>query len=759
MRVTRAHAVALAFIGVATGAVGFVPLFGGPGYEHALATGLLAPSAVCIAQAIESARDDDGSPLASVGRGALLGLAAAAASLLTAVLHGLRVGVCEWTGALVHFALTALLGCVLAGSLGGALGEIVRASGARRARLACALGGLALTLGSAAVSVQRFWASPMIYAYDPFVGYFSGTLYDTVIEPGESLLTYRLGTLFTLSALALFASVSGRAPRGLRVDLATSAARARVALALACGVASLSLVASGARLGHWSTPASIAASLGAEKRGARCDVIYPATTRELEANLLVKDCDEELAAVEAALGARGPERVVAYFFRDADEKRRLMGAAHTYIAKPWRGEVYLQMDSYPHPVLGHELAHVVAGSFGRGPFKVAGEVGGLLPNPGLIEGIAVAASPDQDALTDLEWCRAMAELGLLPPVHRLFSLGFLGDASAKSYTVAGAFITWLMEVHGKEPVRRWYGGARPEDALGASLSTLGERFAAHVATVPLHPAALAVAKARFGRPGIFGRRCPHVVDALRQRADGCSDAQRYDEALRLYSDAVALDPTDFASRHRHAAVDLRHRDRAAGRAALLALAADEGAPQPYRDRADESLADADLLAGDAPAALARYEAVIARTVNEDAARTLEVKAAAARDPAARPAVLALLLGDGDLGPDIFIAGIELGAWGEATPSPLAAYLVGRNLIQRGRYEKGSATLERSLALGRVTSRVTREIVRLLAVSACARGDATALARAEGELRSRARDFEGAGGRRDAVVRLVSRCAR
>jgi len=65
--------------------------------------------------------------------------------------------------------------------------------------------------------------------------------------------------------------------------------------------------------------------------------------------------------------------VRAFFFRDAAEKKRLMGAGDTYIAKPWRKEVYLQMGAYPHPVLGHELAHVVAGSFGRGPFRIAGK--------------------------------------------------------------------------------------------------------------------------------------------------------------------------------------------------------------------------------------------------------------------------------------------------------------------------------------------------------------------------------------------------
>src|SRR6185503_15109380 len=60
-------------------------------------------------------------------------------------------------------------------------------------------------LGSMLFSVGRFYASPMVFAYDPFAGYFSGTIYDTVID-FSGLLTYRAGsaaTLFTGFVVAL----------------------------------------------------------------------------------------------------------------------------------------------------------------------------------------------------------------------------------------------------------------------------------------------------------------------------------------------------------------------------------------------------------------------------------------------------------------------------------------------------------------------------------------------------------------------------
>jgi hypothetical protein len=276
------------FVLVALGAVGFLPLFGGPGYEQSLATGLLVPSAAAIALALDTARSER-TPLASVARGVALGLALAAIALLTALLHAARVGICELWGALLYFALTSAIGCVMGGVWGAVVGETVAAmvrrgriaSPRRRAVIAVVL-SLAGPIGCAAISVGRFITSPMIFAYDPFVGYFSGTLYDTVIDAGSAMLTYRAGSLATLCAVALVASVLERhedTPFGLVLDLRSTATRARAALGLVAALASTAMILAGSKLGHFSTAASIAKDLGGEKHGARCDVVYPATTR------------------------------------------------------------------------------------------------------------------------------------------------------------------------------------------------------------------------------------------------------------------------------------------------------------------------------------------------------------------------------------------------------------------------------------------------------------------------------------------------
>jgi len=750
--------IAGAFVAVSLAGVGFIPLFGGPGYEHSLASGLLVPSAAALATAAELSLGDPEEPLVAVARGIASGLALGAVAFVTALVHAARVGMCDLVGGAESFALTALFGAVLGGVWGAVVAEIAR--GRRRRRIALVLLALSLPVGSLLVSVARFYTSPMIFAFDPFVGYFSGTLYDTVIDAGAELATYRAGTLGSLVFVLFLASVLRRAPSG-RLQFVPSASGAHARLALsACGlVASVAVTWEGPALGHWETGATIARELGGARSGARCDVVYAESLLPDESALLVKDCDEQLAAVERALGARGPERVRAFFFRDAAEKKRLMGAADTLIAKPWRAEVYVQRSVYPHPVLGHELAHVVAGSLGRGPFRIAGSLGGLWPDPGLIEGVAVAASPEDDELSDAQWVHAMLDLGVVPPIKTVFSIGFLGVAASKSYTLAGSFVRFVLDAHGTEVVRRWYGGASLEALTGKSWDALDADFRAAVLATPLSPEAQSFARARFERPAVFGRTCPHVVDGLRRNADLCRAAYEVGRATAAYEDVLTHDPHDWGARYGLGVVNVRYGDEGKGARVLHAMIDAEDVPRTFRDRARDALADTAFLHGDDARARAEYDALAARSLDEDFARTDEVKALAVADPEGRAAVEALLLGAPGRPADSVVAVARIAAWEERTASPLAAYLVGRSLVARGWFSAAAPHLDRAIAAGpALTPRIAREAIRQRAVVACATRDAAVRARMHSLVVSEDGPFGASSGRRLSTLRFLDRCS-
>ena len=740
-------------------AAGFLPLFGGLGYEICVASGVVLPSAAAIATAIELSGTKDVAPLTCVARGVGTGLVLALVAFVTAVLHGLRAGTCDlWGGALL-FVLTAGFGAPLGGLWGAVVAETCRAR--KRRRLWCVLLALAGPVGGIAVSVVRFYGSPMIFGYDPFFGYFSGALYDTVVDVRAELWTYRAGTLATLAGGALVASALLRTTEGklaLRPLRGNPPAIVRLALGVAALVTSVAVCAEGPALGHWQTADTIASALGGRARGVRCDVVYPDSLLADQVALLVRDCDDELVADEQRLGAHLDGRLTAFVFHDAEEKRRLMGAADTSIAKPWRREVYVQMSGFPHPILGHEVAHVVAGSFGHGPFRIAGGLGGLLPNPGLIEGTAVATSPDDDELTDEQWARAMLDLGILPSIRDLFSLGFLGENAAKSYTIAGAFVTWILDRSGAPVLRAWYAGGSIEQLTGESWASLEEQFHTTLRALAMPPEATTYARAKFERPSVWARHCPHVVDALDRRADQCRDEHRYAKAVALYDAALERDPHDWHARLDRARVDMGHTDEPRGRADLAGLAADEGTPRTWRDRAEEALADDDLARGKDARAAESYRALAARTLDEDVARTLEVKALSVDNPPARRAIVDLLIGEPGRPVDSWLGALAIGQWAEETHEPLAGYLVGKNLAQHDQYARAATWLDRALEAGVPSARVGRELLRQRAICACALGDREALARVRRNVDAPASPFAGSsGGRRDWVLRLIARC--
>ncbi len=409
-------------------------------------------------------------------------------------------------------------------------------------------------------------------------------------------------------------------------------------------------------------------------------------------------------------------------------------------------------------MLGHEIAHVVAGTFARGPFRVGGFP---LPNPGLIEGVAVATSPDDDELTDAQWARAMLDLGTLPAVRGLFSLGFLGVSAQKSYTVAGAFVGWVLDRWGAGVVRAWYAGGSIDALTGTPWPALETDFRQWLASLTMPRDATAYARAKFERPSVWARKCPHVVDALDRDADRCRDEHRLTRADALYARALTRDARDYHAQMARAKIAVQSRDVAEwtrGREDLARIEADAQAPRTWRDRAEEVLADDDLVRGRSVEAAAAYREIAGRTLDEDAARTLDVKALAAEDAPSRRAIVDLLLAEPGRPPDPWLGALSLGDWRQETKSPLAEYLAGKNLTSHDEWARGAPALDRALEGGDPTPRIGRELLRQRAITACVLRDSGALARVKQAVLSPTSPFaDSAGGRRDGVLRLLARC--
>lgn len=629
------------------------------------------------------------------GRALAHGLTLLIPPLLLSLLNGLRVPPCNVGDGLVFFALLPIPSVALATAAGLLAG--LATPGPRSATVVW-FSVLGAALGLAMVEAYR---TPAVYSFGPFHGYFPGVLYDELIRVDTRIYTYRLATVLQLLTL-LGLGVWLLEPSTVKLSLRRGATRPRaLAVAALFLVAALAMHLAGPRLGHRTAREDLERSLPRRVEVAGLELFFPADADPRTVAELTDDAAFSLHQVERFLEAPSGEPIAVFFFASYDRKRAAMGASRTNVAKPWRGEVYVTVEPAPHLVLRHELAHAVAARFSRGPLAVAGSLGGLWPDPGLIEGLAAAAQGPRSDLTVHQWAAAMKRQDLLPPLGRIFGLGFLDLAQSTAYTAAGSFCRFVHDEHGAEALRRVYGGESWHAATGKSAGDLERAWHSLLDRVTLDDADLAAARHRFDRPSVLRSVCVHEVARLRAEAARSADNGAWDQAIGLLETAHARSGGTYATRIGllHARIDAG--DVSGAQALGAELLADPGLGLVRSAGIREILADLD--AADEPAAAAEvYGELASKSAREDHRRVLQVKHyLASSHPKLATTVLRILARRP--GPDAIPEPLAMLVIADAARShpddPILAYLVARQHFRYRDHERALDLLDDAERLG------------------------------------------------------------
>jgi hypothetical protein len=632
-----------------------------------------------------------------------------AAPTMLLALNAMRVRNCDPLQGALFILLGPLASTMLASVWGLGAGALTT-----RTRVGTLLALLG-PLSSIAIALVHFHGTPAIFAYGHFFGFFPGTLYDEAIQIPTPLLTLRAVTLaFTVGLACLF--IGHYDPRCRRIRLhAQGSILYGLSGMLGLGIA-VAAETNGAALGHRTSVEWIGQQLGRTLEGKRCRVVVPRELGRDEAQRLTDDCDFRVEQMERVIGVTQRARVTAFFFRSPDEKRALMGAASTSIAKPWRNEVYLQLKGWPHPALAHEIAHVVAGNLAPGPFRVAARLDGLWPEASLIEGMAVAAAWDaDDGMTPHQWARAMVDLGLAPRVSALLGVGFLGQPKERAYTLAGSFLRFIRDTKGSRAVRDIY-RAGTVDAIGESLEALETQWLAFVRSVPLPVEARALASHRFARGSIFSTVCPHQVANLRLAAQGDLAANDVAAALTTCRALLEVDTADTWARTTLVSTLSRVGRLAEAAHEMKGLLGPPAAPRPNIWAARHAIADAAWGGGDLSRARRLYRELLEDHQPEDVTRLLEVKLLAVEsEQGQRDLLFALLVGQGGVAPDAATA-VHLARELELIrPDGLGVYLEARQLFLAERFAVAARLMARARTAGLPTKLLRIAALRVEAI--------------------------------------------
>src|SRR5262245_14336045 len=127
-------------------------------------------------------------------------------------------------------------------------------------------------------AIGRFYASPSIFAYGHYYGFFPGTVYDENVNITWPFLSLRVGTCAWIASIVLLLKAFID-PDTLRL---TTRARSRLSLVagLSCVAAGLVFAIFSVQLGHTSSVERIREVLGGEYKSARCQLYFPREENE-----------------------------------------------------------------------------------------------------------------------------------------------------------------------------------------------------------------------------------------------------------------------------------------------------------------------------------------------------------------------------------------------------------------------------------------------------------------------------------------------
>lgn len=712
--------VSLALVTIVAGVLCFVPGFNALNYYSALATaavgGILAglSGAAAAFKASHAAGDPDVRVTRPFADAALAAALLALVPLLLLSLNAFRVKNCDLFEGVLFYLVGPGISILFASQMGAVCGLL-----ARKGWHAPVFFGL-LWLAWAFRDLWHFYNHPAIFAYNPFVGFVSGAVYDDVINLDERLLLFRLSNLVWLGAFWALAVMAWRplaegATRRLDLRLMQRAPRRAWIILGTCMLGWAVLYGARGLIGYEISREHIEATLGGRVENERIVLFYDRGAMSTERALqLLEDHAWRLDQIEERLGDRYPRQIRSYVYRNNAQKRALMGAGRVYIAKPWMDEIHLGPVHYGHPVIGHELAHVVLGHYAGGLLGVP-TAWGVLPHVVMVEGAAEAFEWDTGRLTPHQWSAAMRAEKIAPSMETLIGPdGFWSQSARKAYTLSGSFVRWLLDTRGPEPFKAAYKDADFEGAYGVPLSQLVGEWEAFVDAIELPPDAQALARQAFDKKGIFHRVCPLEIARLEDEARTLYAAGLSDEALEIYRTVVGFWPSN--PRKYLPIMQILARE---GRAPEVAKVADEvlaleATNAVQRARVKELIGDARWRAGDLEGAAAAYLEIAKAPQSEDRKRTVLVKLDILSDPEREPILGPYLLGSG--GDDVeYLAG----ALADLPDDELVLYLLGRRLYDHSRTEEAVGVLTRAIEAyagddSDVGVHIARESWRLLA---------------------------------------------
>lgn len=363
--------------------------------------------------------------------------------------------------------------------------------------------------------VTEILLNPQVYFYNVVIGYYPGVIYDELIEPDFTLLLYRfLNILFFAGSYIMLVSF----PEMKKSVLVT--------IIFVIAVFSIAKP----RIGFATDLNRIHKTLDYISVSEHFLIYHHSGLDSLQRELLVNEHEYYYNEIKEAAGYEPGSVLTSFVFENSEEKKALTGAGNAEVAKPWLGQIYIEMDAISSS-LKHEIVHLF--SYEKGGWFLGLSEGA---NPAMIEGYAVAYEDDfRD--NPLHQSAALAyKNGYKINIGNLFSgLNFFGNASSLSYLYSGSFLKYIGENYGYDVVNKLYADTDFNKYTGKSLDSLQEDYFSFLELTETsfnkHTANL-----YFGYKPLIKKVCPRYFAYRLNKARNLSNEGDYQAALKIYQE-------------------------------------------------------------------------------------------------------------------------------------------------------------------------------------------------------------------------------
>ncbi len=379
------------------------------------------------------------------------------------------------------------------------------------------------------------YATPAVFAYNVFFGFFPGLTYDESLSITQTLIHFRaftvaLGAVFLWLAVLL---VRNTQRTDSAIHKGTTLLRVLMArehfwktALIVVGVAAVYMFR--CELGFESTASFIRRQLGKTLTTEHVTMYYSAETcSEAEAQEIIDEHEFQISQLLEELGLSSAERIESYVYPSAASKKKLMGAGATNIAKPWTMQIHVTQQTLDGS-LKHELAHVLLGEFGMPVIRAN-------LNTALVEGLAMALEWNWGNRTLHQHAAALFRFGVLPDVASVMETsGFVAQSSSTGYVIAGSFCRFLIDRYGMRLMLQAYRGRPFAEVYGKETDELVREWKEFLRAVPVDEQERDIVDVFFRRPSIFRKVCVRVIAARNSEAASAMRQNDFARAAALY---------------------------------------------------------------------------------------------------------------------------------------------------------------------------------------------------------------------------------